>query len=209
MRLAGRPNDDGTLRRSDRHHLRESLEVLIRARLDQYTRAGFDVANSKGIVEEELEQLLSSFWDLGGDRIPPAGEEGFLPVLISSSERDLKARFGSGTRRRTALMSQLAEVLDLLRKISTRRVMLGGSFVTTAADSADVDLAVLVAPDFWALKRSCSAPHNELFIVSTDVDSDLDVKLEQAESGWWEWFRIFSRPRSPFAMYIGVVEVLL
>ncbi len=86
--------------------------------------------------------------------IPPFNENGYLPPgLHKASLDEIAERFGwqSGIRRDE--MESLQWLMNVVKKLHVKRLVLNGSFVTDEVEPDDVDCVLLVDPDH---PRDCS-----------------------------------------------------
>ena len=97
-------------------------------------------------------------------------------------------------------MARLEGVVRVANELNQCRIMLGGSFLTTALAPNDLDLAILVDSE--------DVMHPDVLLWISEIDPELQVFVERVESEWWDWFRHFGRPKPPHKRYIGVVEVM-
>lgn len=84
--------------------------------------------------------------------IPALTASGDLPVGIHPALlEEVRAAFGSGSRRRTALFQRLARILSLAKKTGhLARFVLFGSFVTDEPEPNDIDVFMVFDESFDA-----------------------------------------------------------
>jgi hypothetical protein len=82
--------------------------------------------------------------------LPSFDEAGYLPEGIHRvSEEDVFSRFATGSARRKWLGESLREILRLAKATGKlERAFIFGSFVTAVESPNDLDLILVVAPDF-------------------------------------------------------------
>ncbi len=112
-------------------------------------------------------------------------------------------------------MKELQEVFDHCQSAQTKRVILGGSFITNRDSPNDVDLTVLVDQDFH-INQSIE---NRILIEDYSFSNDWKAKgvhlfLVDNLKSFWRAFHDYSRPKeigfyAPGVEYTGVVEVVL
>ena len=177
--------------------LRVNVELAVVALINQYVERGYSSKQALLLAEDRLYQIA---WL--GDQLsdlPECEADGFLPALHSCSISTIRQRFGIGSERRQHLMFRLEEILDVVGTLTFCRIMLGGSFITQKVMPRDLDVALLVGG------ADLQRPEVQRWIIG--VDTEVQVFVERTESGWWDWFRHFGRPKPPCDRYIGVVEV--
>jgi hypothetical protein len=77
--------------------------------------------------------------DMTGSTIPAFRPDGYLPDGVHlASEAEVLFRFGASTPRRRRLALQLRRWIQLARAVAGRRLLVGGSFVTTKTEPHDV-----------------------------------------------------------------------
>src|SRR3954467_8318788 len=59
---------------------------------------------------------------------------------------EIDARFGSGSEIRRVQMDSLRWLMELVRQTSVLRIVLNGSWVTSAAEPVDIDCVILAGP---------------------------------------------------------------
>ena len=82
--------------------------------------------------------------------LPPLDENGDLPAGIHHATwAEITGRFGSTTETRVHALARLLHLHELaVRTGKLKRFCVFGSFVTSATDPHDVDVALLMAADF-------------------------------------------------------------
>ena len=125
--------------------------------------------------------------------IPAFDSDGYLPEgLHSASEPEVVFRFGASTRRRRWLALRLRQWIELSRQVGARRLAVDGSFVTAKAEPNDVDVIVLLPPDFQVKIEKGLEPALELDeMLSTRRPEE--IFAAEDESDWNEWIEFFSR----------------
>lgn len=192
--------------------LRSILDATFSAKVEEFVSNGLSREESIFKVESDF---LSSLTDFSESQtslpsLPVFDGNGHIPAMHQCSVGSFLRRFGTGNDTRTTLAADLKKLLCICQETGTRRVMVGGSFISSKKLPNDVDIAILVDKDFNQNARdSPNSPHQELLALSKSNDSSLQLFLEQSEVGWWEWFRIFGRSKSGTTGYIGVIEVVL
>jgi hypothetical protein len=141
--------------------------------------------------------------------IPPFRADGYLPEgLYSASEAEVTFRFGASTPRRRRLALRLRRWIELVREIGCKRLLVDGSFVTAKLEPNDIDVVVLLPPDFEVqieqgieasleLERMLLSRHPEEMFAAEDEDD------------WNDWFEFFSRTREADGRRKGLVEIEL
>jgi len=80
--------------------------------------------------------------------IPPFNDNGYLPPGIHKASLDeIAERFGWQSEVRRAQMESLRWLMDMVKRLSTRRLVLNGSFVTDEVEPNDVDCVLLFDSD--------------------------------------------------------------
>jgi hypothetical protein len=141
--------------------------------------------------------------------IPPFRADGYLPEgLYVASEPEVLFRFGASTRRRRRLALRLRRWIPLARQVGARRLLVDGSFVTAKTDPNDVDVVVLLPPNFQELIEQ---GHQ----AALDLDDMLmarrpeEIFAAEDETDWDEWVEFFTRTREADGRGKGLVEVSL
>jgi hypothetical protein len=76
--------------------------------------------------------------------IPPFNENGYLPPGIHKASLDeIAERFSWQSEVRRAQMESLRWLMDMVKRLNTRRLVLNGSFVTDEVEPNDVDCVLL------------------------------------------------------------------
>jgi hypothetical protein len=95
--------------------------------------------------------------------IPPFDENGYLPPGIHKASLDeIVERFGWQSEVRRAQAESLRWLMDTVRRLRVRRLVLNGSFVTDDSEPNDVDCVLLV---------------DQAYLESTASDAELTAGL--------------------------------
>jgi hypothetical protein len=106
--------------------------------------------------------------------IPPFNENGYLPPGIHKASLDeIAKRFGWQSETRKSQMESLQWLMDIVKRLDIRRLVLNGSFVTDDIEPNDVDCVVLVDSDpriISAIKTELSSglPFLEIDVVDQE-----------------------------------------
>ena len=141
--------------------------------------------------------------------LPDFRPDGYLPEGVHwASEAEVLFRFGSATRRRQRVVHRLRRWIELARRISARRLLLDGSFVTTKAEPDDIDAVVLLPPGFQRLvdERMDAALELEEMLLTRQPE---EIFAAEDEADWDAWVEFFSRTREADGRRKGLVEVAL
>ena len=83
------------------------------------------------------------------DMIPEFTDDGYLPPGIYPATLDeIAARFGQENELRQVQMESLRWLVDVAKRAGVQRIIINGSFVTSAFEPNDVDCALLAGPEF-------------------------------------------------------------
>ncbi|MBI5757518.1 MAG: hypothetical protein HZA46_03245 [Planctomycetales bacterium] len=153
------------------------------------------------------------------DCLPDFDELGWLPATHGCQIEEFSRRFGQSSARRKSLMMHVQEMVHQGRSVGARRLIIGGSFVTSAENPRDVDAAMLVSDDVFARlegRDSALLALYELSTLNSSYDPAIQLFLAHEEKDWWGWYRLFSQPRDFFRqpegadrLFRGVVEIRL
>src|SRR5258706_14275071 len=105
--------------------------------------------------------------------IPEFEESGYLPPGIHIATLDeVLERFGAGSEQREACGQSLQWLLPMCRRAGIERIILNGSFVTSAAEPGGVDCLLVAGNDFdpgsdAALAIEFGLPYLWLQVVAT------------------------------------------
>lgn len=139
--------------------------------------------------------------------LPAFDEQGRLPAAYRCSAEEFFRRFGSSSPRRRELSAAFLEVVRLGKSVAARLIV-GGSFVTSAAEPDDVDAAMLVSPDVIEQANLPTTAAHALHTLSQQA-TVIQLFVERDEVAWWSWFRLFTQTRDAVHLYQGVVEIEL
>lgn len=132
--------------------------------------------------------------------LPSLDEDGYLPPGVHRCTfEELKDRFGQGSDERETAIDELQKYCTEAFGIGTRRLVVGGSFVTDKEPPGDVDLIVLVPVGYdWSSLILEPDPQKwpmlQMILV---VD-------ERSFESWTSGFFLFERNGRPR----GIVEVI-
>ncbi len=141
--------------------------------------------------------------------IPAFRSDGYLPDgLYLATEAEILFRFGASSRRRRRLALRVRRWIELARKISARRLLIDGSFVTAKDEPNDVDAVVLLPARFQEqLDQGMEAALEfEEMLLSRRPE---EVFAAEDDADWNEWVEFFSRTREADGRRKGLVEVQL
>jgi hypothetical protein len=107
--------------------------------------------------------------------LPEFDEDGNLPPGIHHCSFDeLAVRFGTGSPEREVEIAELGEFLKWAHQKSIKRILVNGSFVTSAAAPNDVDVVILPATSIHAIIPQGSFemlwPFLQILVAADDAD---------------------------------------
>ena len=144
-----------------------------------------------------------------GSAIPPFRSDGYLPEgLHVASEAEVIFRFGTPSRRRRKLTLRLRHWLELARQVSARRLLVDGSFVTAKDEPDDVDVVILLAPEFHRQLVEGMEPALELEEMLLTRRPE-EIFAAEDDEDWKAWVEFFSRTRESDSRRKGLIEVRL
>lgn len=181
----------------------EAQAALLRI-VHDFEAQGLNPAQAIELATIECGRLLNS--QLIG-RLPDFDEHGGLPAAHRCSIEEFFRRFGSSSARRRELAAAFSEIVRLGRSVSARLVV-GGSFVTTASEPNDIDAAMLVSADVIEQADVPTTDAHGLMKLAQQCQP-IQLFVERDELAWWSWFRLFTQTRDPVHLYRGVVEIEL
>ena len=181
----------------------EAQQALLRI-VHDFEAQGLTAAEAIEQAHVECSRLLNA--DQTG-RLPAFDEHGRLPAALRCSAEEFFRRFGSSSTRRKELSAAFSEVVRLGKSVAARLIV-GGSFVTSASEPDDVDAAMLVSPDVIEQANLSTTAAHALLRLSQQVTA-IQLFVERDEVAWWSWFRLFTQTRDAVHLYQGVVEIEL
>ena len=141
--------------------------------------------------------------------IPQFRADGYLPEGLSlASEAEVTFRFGASSRRRRRLILRLRRWIELARQIGALRLLIDGSFVTAKAEPHDIDVVILLPPNFEEQidEGSPSALELEEMLLMRRPE---EMFAAEDETDWNDWVQFFSRTRESDGRCKGLVEIQL
>jgi hypothetical protein len=132
--------------------------------------------------------------------IPPFNENGYLPPGVhKASLAEIAERFGRQSEVRRNQMESLQWLMNVIKKLHVKRLVLNGSFVTDEVEPNDVDCVLLVALDSPRGDEVAAELRAGLPFLAIDVvdQNDFDFFVEK--------FFVTDRDRVPK----GMIEVIL
>lgn len=141
--------------------------------------------------------------------IPEFRSDGYLPEgLYVATEAEVTFQFGTATPRRRRLVLRLRRWIALAHRLGAKRLLIDGSFVTSKPNPKDIDVVILLPPDFEEqIERGLqSALELEEMLLTHQPEEVLGA---EDEVDWNEWIEFFSRTREPDERRKGLVEIHL
>lgn len=133
--------------------------------------------------------------------LPAFDDYGNLPPGIHRCAfNELAARFGTGSDEREAEVDELKTYFEIAKNAGVSRLVVDGSFVTDNPRPNDVDIVVLVPPEYDVASTTLE--------VDGKMWSRIHIFLALGEASFEKWacdFFAFDRLGNPK----GVVEVIL
>ncbi len=147
--------------------------------------------------------------ELQDSTIPKFRADDYLPEgLYLASEDEIVFRFSSSTRRRRLLTLRLRRWIKLIRRVGGQRLLIDGSFVTAKTEPRDIDVVILLPPDFQLqIEQGIEAALELEDMILTRRPEE--IFAAEDETDWDEWIEFFSRTREADGRRKGLVEVKL